>query len=60
MYIAKRKLKHWKGALKQEKVHVVTIDIAGSLVQAHFNNDHDKGYEEEHYDYACVRVCVQV
>ena len=50
MYIAKRKLKHWKGALKQEKVHVVTIDIAGSLVQAHFNNDHDEGYEEEHYD----------
>jgi len=32
MYIAKRKLKHSKGALKREKVDVITADIARSLV----------------------------
>ena len=47
LYIAKRKLKHSKGALKQEKVDIVTVDIARSLVEAHCNNDHDDDYEDD-------------
>lgn len=51
LYIAKRKLKHSKGALKQEKVDVVTVDIARSLVQAHCNDDRDDYYEDDKDDY---------
>ena len=32
MYIAKRNFKHAKGALKQQKVDLVTIDMARSLI----------------------------
>ena len=51
LHITNRKLKHSKGALKQEKVDVETEDITKSPVEAHFNCDHDDDYEEDNDDY---------
>ena len=42
MYIAKRNFKHAKGALKQQKVDLVTIDMARSLITGNNLPDDDE------------------
>ena len=48
LYIAKRKLKHSKGALKREKVDIVTTDIVRSLYSDSHDDASDDNIDEYH------------
>ena len=39
LYVMERKLKHSKGALKQEKIDLITIDIAKKIIEGSENLD---------------------